>query len=109
MDFSDMRAYFEAGRTLDPAARIESLRALEAAIRASEGEIFQALQADLGKAPLEAYMTEIGMVLEELRYQIRHVRAFSRPRRVRTTTPVTRIGKLNLPSKNSVPTTLATP
>ena len=32
MDFSDMRAYFEAGRTLDPAARIESLRALEAAI-----------------------------------------------------------------------------
>ena len=84
MDFSDMRAYFEAGRTLDPAARIESLRALEAAIRASEGEICQALQADLGKAPLEAYMTEIGMVLEELRYQIRHVRAFSRPRRVRT-------------------------
>ena len=58
MDFSDMRAYFEAGRTLDPAARIESLRALEAAIRASEGEICQALQADLGKAPLEAYMTE---------------------------------------------------
>ena len=52
MDFSDMRAYFEAGRTLDPAARIESLRALEAAIRASEGEICQALQADLGKAPL---------------------------------------------------------
>ena len=84
MDFSDMRAYFEAGRTLDPAARIESLRALEAAIRASEGEICQALQADLGKAPLEAYMTEVGMVLEELRYQIRHVRAFSRPRRVRT-------------------------
>ena len=83
MDFSDMRAYFEAGRTLDPAARIESLRALEAAIRASEGEICQALQADLGKAPLEAYMTEIGMVLEELRYQIRHVRALSRPRRVR--------------------------
>ena len=52
MDFSDMRAYFEAGRTLDPAARIESLRALEAAIRAAEGETCQALQADLQEVGL---------------------------------------------------------
>ena len=79
MDFSDMRAYFEAGRTLDPAARIESLRALEGGDpRLRRGDLHRRFQADLGKAPLEAYMTEIGMVLEELRYQIRHVRAFSR-------------------------------
>lgn len=79
-----MRTYFDEGKTREPEARIENLRALEAAIRESEGSLFQALEADLGKAPQEAYMTEVGMVLEELRYQIRHVRAFSRPRRVRT-------------------------
>ena len=39
MDFSDMRAYFEAGRTLDPAARIESLRALETLVEHAGGEI----------------------------------------------------------------------
>ena len=84
MDFSDMRTYFTAGKTLEEAARRRSLSALERAIREREGEICAALQKDLGKARQETYMTEIGMVQEELRWQQKHLKRLMRPRRART-------------------------
>ena len=43
--------------------RIDQLDALHSTIRQRENLICDALQADLGKRPEEAYMTEIGMVL----------------------------------------------
>jgi len=39
------------------------------------------LHADLHKHPFEAYGTEIGIVLEELKYQIKHLHRFARPKR----------------------------
>lgn len=67
------RAWFAAGRTLPPAARLRALRRLRAAIRAMEPQILAALEKDLGKRPFEGYMTEVGMVLDELSYLIRHL------------------------------------
>ena len=84
MDFSHMRAFFDAGNTLDPDARLGWLRALQQGIVRHEAELLAALELDLGKAPMEGYMTEVGLVLDELRCQIRHLRRWARPRRVRT-------------------------
>lgn len=84
MDFSEMRAYFEAGKTLPVETRIQHLQALRQEILRAETRICDALQQDLGKVPFEGYMTEVGMVLDELHHQIRHVRRWARPRRVRT-------------------------
>lgn len=84
MDFSEMRAFFDAGSTLNIDQRIVWLRALLTGIQKHEQKILAALQQDLGKVPFEGYMTEIGMVLDELRFQIRHLKAWARPRRVRT-------------------------
>lgn len=84
MDFSEMRAFFDAGSTLNIDQRIVWLRALQTRIQKHEQKILAALQQDLGKVPFEGYMTEIGMVLDELRFQIRHLKAWARPRRVRT-------------------------
>ncbi len=84
MDFSNMRAYFEAGHTLDVNKRIERLKALKAGILRHEKALLDALQADLGKAPMEGYMTEIGMVLDELHYQIKHIKKWAKPLRVKT-------------------------
>ncbi len=84
MDFSNMRSHWDAGKTLPVEARRQALRVLEAGIRRHEKRILQALKEDLGKAPFEGYMTEVGLVLDELRYQIRHVAAFAKPRRVPT-------------------------
>ena len=50
--------------------RIDQLDALHSTIRQRENLICDALQADLGKRPEEAYMTDIGMVLSELSFII---------------------------------------
>ena len=64
--------------------RIDQLDTLHATIRQRENLICDALQADLGKRPEEAYMTEIGMVLSEISFIINHLKRWARPKRVHT-------------------------
>ena len=78
------RAYFQSGETLPVSFRIAMLKKLYAAVRAYETEIATALKADLGKSDYEGFMCEIGLVLTEIRYMIKHVKRFARPHRVRT-------------------------
>ena len=78
------RAYFEKGETKNVGFRIAQLKKLQVAIRAQEKLLLDALQADLGKSGFEGYMSEVGMVLEELAYMLRHVRRFARTRAVPT-------------------------
>lgn len=81
---SRCRAHFATGATIPVDARIEALRALEHAIVENEDRINEALREDLGKSATESYMCEVGMTLAELRYQLRHVRGWTRRHRVRT-------------------------
>ena len=78
------RAYFEKGETKNVGFRIAQLKKLQVAIRAQEKLLLDALQADLGKSGFEGYMSEVGMVLEELAYMLHHVRRFARARAVPT-------------------------
>jgi len=78
------RHYFASGATLDIQARKRHLSSLYAAIRQYEHRIAEALAEDLHKSSFESYMSETGMVLEELRYLIRHLSSWARPKRVRT-------------------------
>lgn len=78
------RAYFHSGKTMQVSFRIEALKRLRQWIREHEEAICQALHADLGKSTQEAYMTEIGMALEEISYMISHVRRFARPKHRKT-------------------------
>ena len=48
------------------------------------GEQLAALEADLGKPSFEGYMTELGLVREELRFHLKHLGRWARPRRVPT-------------------------
>jgi len=77
MNISDLvccqRAYFMTGATRPLAFRLEALRRLQAALREKETVLSQALYADLNKSPMETYMCETGIVLEELRCHIRHL------------------------------------
>ncbi|UHA74570.1 aldehyde dehydrogenase [Paenibacillus sp. 481] len=82
--FAQQQAYFRAGRTLHVNERRQALITLQAAIRRMEQPIMQALQQDLGKSQGEAYMTEVGVVLDEVRMAIKHVRRWAKPRKVRT-------------------------
>lgn len=81
------RIFFHKGITLDVTYRIDALKKLQKAINMHESDIMEALKKDLSKAPFEAYATEIGIVLEEIRYMIKHLPKWSRMKRVPT--PIT--------------------
>lgn len=78
------REFFSAGKTRDIQFRIAMLHRLRDAIKKHECEIMAALKLDLNKSEFEAYATEIGLVLEEIKYVVRHLPAWARPRRVKT-------------------------
>ncbi|MCR5762177.1 MAG: aldehyde dehydrogenase family protein [Treponema sp.] len=76
------RTFFSTGTTQDPAWRIEQLKNLHAAIREHEAEIVQALRQDLSKSEYESYSSEIGLVLSEITYQIKHIKKWSKEKRI---------------------------
>jgi len=78
------RDFFLSGKTKDLSFRIQQLKKLQKAIKNNEKRIFSAMKHDLGKSPYEAYSTEVGLVYEEIQYQMRHLRKWARPRRVRS-------------------------
>lgn len=81
---ANQKAFFETGKTKEVDFRIAALKKLREAINSNENALLEALKQDLNKAPFEAYATEIGMVLEEIGYQLRHIRGWARPKRVKT-------------------------
>jgi aldehyde dehydrogenase (NAD+) len=78
------RAFFSSGATRDIRFRKESLKALRNSVKQHEGDIADALKADLNKPGFEAYATETGIVLYELRNLISNLEGWSKPRRVPT-------------------------
>ncbi|WP_370775149.1 aldehyde dehydrogenase [Holdemania massiliensis] len=80
----NQRTYFKTHATLSYAFRYEALTLLQRVIRDHELEIMEALKQDLGKSNFESYMSEIGIVLEELNYAKKHLKQWMKPQRVPT-------------------------
>lgn len=59
------------------------LRALAAGIDARQDKLLEALRKDLGKSPVEAYTSELGFVLRDIRFASRHLGRWMKKRRVR--------------------------
>ena len=78
------RTYFETGATRSADVRLAALKKLQAAVQANERALAEAMAADFRKAPMEVYMTETGMVLDEIRFHLKHLRAWMRETRVPT-------------------------
>ncbi len=74
------RAFFYTGQTRDVNFRILQLKKLYRAIQDNEGLLIEALQKDLAKSPSESYSTEIGLVLHEISFVIRHLKKWVRPK-----------------------------
>ncbi len=77
-----LRAGFASGRTRPLDWRRAQLRALAQMLRTHEAEFAGALARDLGKPAPEAYATEIGFTLAEIRHALAQLRRWVRPRRV---------------------------
>ena len=78
----NQRRFFQTHVTRDVEFRIRALKKLKKTIRDWEPRIAEALHADLGKSAAESYMCEIGLVLGSLSDTLKHIRKWSKPRRV---------------------------
>lgn len=80
----NQRTYFENGSTQDVEIRIQTLKKLKEVILLKEDEICAALKVDLGKSKSESYMSEIGMVLDEIGHMIKRTRKYAKKQKVHT-------------------------
>ncbi len=78
------RAFFERGQTKKIAFRRHQLEMLLHAVDQYEDRILTALYNDLGKRPYEGYLTEVGIVRDEIRHVVKRIGKWARPRRVKT-------------------------
>ena len=82
--FDAQQRFFASGATRGREFRLSQLHRLERMITENEDSICAALQADLGKSAIEAYSSEIGLLLAEIRYVRKHLHEWMRPRKVKT-------------------------
>lgn len=82
--FAELQATFATERTYSLAWRAAQLSALERMMDECEQEIMDALKSDLGKHPQEAWMTEISYVGGDAAYCRKHLKRWTRARKVRT-------------------------
>ena len=79
------RDFFSLNTTKNIKFRLEKLKLLKSNILKFQDEICEALKADLGKSSTESYMAEIGMVITELNYIIKHLKGWAKPTTVKGT------------------------
>lgn len=75
--------------------RLNLLKKLKIAIETHEDEIYDALKKDLDKDYGESYLTEVQIVMNEIRFALKNLKRWMRPKRTRAN-----IG--NFPSKNYI-------
>src|SRR5665647_776090 len=85
---SAQRIFFKTHATRDLEFRKGNLKKFRAAILKNEAKISDALWLDLHKSPEEAYLTEISIVLGEIKSHLKHLRCWARPKRVPTPLPI---------------------
>lgn len=88
------KSFFKTGQTKELSFRLEALKKLQTSIRENEKKIIQALKDDLNKSEFEAYSTEVGFVLSELRYIMKNLPSWVKPKKVKT--PMTHIGSSSI-------------
>lgn len=80
----NQKEYFKKGITKSYQNRLKTLLKLKKSILSHENNICSALYQDLHKAPMESYMSEVGVVLSELTHTIKHLKKWTKNKTVPT-------------------------
>ena len=80
----EQREFFNSGETKQLTFRKQQLGILRKAIQEKEADILEALKKDLNKSAFEAYETEVGIVLEELKGMLKNIDKLYKTKRVKT-------------------------
>ena len=78
------KEFYKTGKTISYEFRLNALKRLKEAIINNEDKIYEAVYNDLNKSKGECFMTEVGLVLSDLNYQIKHLGKFMKPKKVKT-------------------------
>lgn len=78
-----LRGAFESGRTRPLAWRREQLGRMKTLLVEHEKEFLAALAADLGKPRVEAWATDLGIVVSEIEHTLKRLARWTRPEKVR--------------------------
>ncbi|MFA3791589.1 aldehyde dehydrogenase family protein [Aliiglaciecola sp. SL4] len=81
-----IREVFASGYSKEYAWRVEQLKQLELLIHEKQNLLLEALAADLGKCKTEAWISELGFVLSDIKHTLKHLKKWMKPRK--TSTPV---------------------
>lgn len=92
-ELQNMRNYFNGGATNQYAFRLQQLKVFKQALIKYEEPLYEALYADLKKAKEECWVTEHGLLMQEINHAIKHLKEWMQPQRVGTSL-------LNLPSSS---------
>jgi acyl-CoA reductase-like NAD-dependent aldehyde dehydrogenase len=76
----NQKKFFNSGTAKDISFRIKQLINLKKAIMENEEEILDACKFDMKKPLLETYVSERGMVLNEIDYAVKHLNSWAKPR-----------------------------
>ena len=76
--------FFFSGKTKSKAFRVKMLETLAEQIRVNEEAVCEALRIDLNKSKTEAYLTEIGFLLDEIRYTLKNLDKWMKREKVKT-------------------------
>ncbi|MFH1188578.1 MAG: aldehyde dehydrogenase [bacterium] len=74
--------FFNEGITKNIDFRINILRTLKKIIENNEDRIIAAIQKDLGRNEVETYLSEIAPVISEIKYTLKHLKKWARPKKV---------------------------
>lgn len=78
------REYFLTGETKSVKFRKKQLELLKQTILTNEKKIYEALKEDLGKSEIESYMCEVALVVNEIKYILKHLKSFVKKKKVPT-------------------------
>lgn len=89
------KEFFQTGTTKDVSFRITQLKKLKEILVENEQLLIEEVHKDFQKSAFETYATEIGLVITDINYAIKHVESWAKQKTVSSSL-------VNFPSKNFI-------
>lgn len=82
--FNILKTNFESGKTLSDLWRRDQLEKLLKLFQDNKTQILQAIKEDTGKPEVEVYLTELGVIDQQISYMLKYLHSLLTPKTVRT-------------------------
>jgi len=93
--YTKQQEFFQSNATKDVSFRIAQLKKFKQLIKENEATFYTAIYEDFGKSEFETYSSEISFIYHEINIFIKHLKKWSKPKKVST-------GFANFPAKSYI-------